>query len=66
LGDHPLMPLRIGANPVPDSFPVDLNSLRSMSSASITQCLQYYGLAVGGSIKAKKLRLAGHIGALRV
>jgi hypothetical protein len=66
LGDHPLMPLRIGANPVPNSFPVDLNSLRSMSSASLTQCLQYYGLAVGGSIKNKKLRLAGHIGALRV
>jgi hypothetical protein len=37
-----------------------------MSSASLTQCLQYYGLAVGGSIKNKKLRLAGHIGALRV
>jgi hypothetical protein len=66
LGDHPLMPLRIGANPVPNSFPVDLNSLRNMSSASLTQCLQYYGLAVGGSIKDKKLRLAGHIGALRV
>jgi hypothetical protein len=66
LGDHPLMPLRIGANPVPNSFPVDLNSLRSMSSASLTQCLQYYGVAVGGSIKNKKLRLAGHIGALRV
>jgi TolA-binding protein len=66
MGDHPLIPLRVGVIPVPISFPVDLNSLRNMPNPSLTQCLQYYGLAVGGSVSAKRLRLARHIGALRM
>ena len=66
MGDHPLIPLRVGAIPVPISFPADLNSLRNMPNPSLTQCLQYYGLAVGGTVSAKRLRLAGHIGALRM
>jgi hypothetical protein len=66
MGDHPLIPLRVGAIPVPISFPADLNSLRNMPNPSLTQCLQYYGLAVGGTVSAKRLRLARHIGALRM
>lgn len=66
MGDHPLIPLRVGANPPPVLFPVDLDSLRNLTNPSLNQCLQYYGLGVVGSVRVKRQRLAGHIGALRM
>jgi hypothetical protein len=63
--DHPLRPRQAagpGPAPLPAHFPPTLSQLLGMSGAAINPFLVHYGLAAGGTLQAKRRRLASFLG----
>jgi hypothetical protein len=63
--DHPLRPRQAagpGPAPLPAHFPPTLSQLLGMSGAAINPFLVHYGLTAGGTLQAKRRRLASFLG----
>ena len=51
-----------GDDPAANNFPVTLQNLVSLNTANANALLDHYGLQRGGDLRAKKRRIAAHIG----